>query len=119
MRVGPRTLVTAGAATLALGNLGRIPGGILGGRSAPVGLNDLLLVPLWLTVLAVAARRWRPWPADRVTRWTLGFTFVGVLSLAQAASLWNLGAVDAVGPAAFLVRWVLYAGWYWLATGLL
>ena len=43
MRLGARTLVAAGAITLAIGNLGRIPGGLLGGRTAPVVLNDLLL----------------------------------------------------------------------------
>lgn len=116
MRVGPRALVAAGAMTLALGNLGRIPGGIVGGRSAPVVLIDLLLLPLWITLLVVVGRRLRAWPLDGITRWILAFICVAALSLAQATSLWNLGVGDVLGSAAFLVRWVLYAGWFWLVT---
>ena len=81
MKVGARSLVAAGAVTLALGNLGRIPGGVLGGRTAPVVLNDLLLVPLWLTLLAVATRRLRRWPLDRTTQWMLAFVGIALLSL--------------------------------------
>ncbi|MBM3854304.1 MAG: hypothetical protein FJ399_14280, partial [Verrucomicrobia bacterium] len=116
MRVGPRTLVAVGAVTLALGNLGRIPGGTLGGRAAPLVLNDLLLVPLWLTLLAVTVRRLRPWPLDAMTRWILAFIAVAALSLVHATAQWNLGLSGVLGPAAFLVRWVLYAGWFWLVT---
>ena len=116
MKVGARSLVAAGAVTLALGNLGRIPGGLLGGRNAPLVLNDLLLLPLWITLLVVAARKLRAWPLDAVTRWILVFVGVAVLSLAQATQLWNLGVGGALGPAAFLLRWVLYAGWFWLVT---
>lgn len=116
MRVGPRTLVAAGAVTLAIGNLGRIPGGLIGGRNAPLVLNDLLLLPLWLTLLVVAVRRLRPWPLDTITRWILAFACVAALSLVQANSLWSLGVGGVLGPAAFLLRWVLYAGWFWLVT---
>ncbi len=116
MRVGARTLVVAGAVMLAVGNLGRIPGGMIGGRNAPVVLIDLLLVPLWLTLLMVAVRRLRPWPVDGVTRWAMAFAFVALLSLVQASSLWNLGAAGVLGPGAFLARWVLYAGWFSLVT---
>lgn len=108
--------MAAGAVTLALGNLGRIPGGMLGGRAAPVVLNDLLLVPLWLTLLVVIFRRLRPWPVDQTSGWILAFIGVAVLSLVQAASLWDLGLGGLLGPAAFLVRWVLYAGWFWLVV---
>lgn len=116
MRVTPRTLVALGAITLSLGNLARIPAGSLGGRSAPIVLGDLLLLPLWLTLMTVLARRLRPWPLDGVTKWALAFVVVAVLSLVNASRLWSLGVAGAVGPAAFLVRWVLYAGWFWLVT---
>lgn len=116
MRVTPRTLVALGAITLSLGNLGRIPGGSLGGRSAPIVLGDLLLLPLWLTLITVLVRRLRPWPLDGVTKWVLAFVLVAVLSLVNASALWGLGVTGTFGPAAFLVRWVLYAGWFWLVT---
>ena len=116
MRLGARTVVAAGAITLVIGNLGRIPGGLLGGRSAPVVLNDLLLVPLWLVLLAVAARRLRPWPLDGVAKWIIAYGLVAIVSLVQASRLWNLGGSGVAGAAAFLARWLLYTGWYWLAT---
>ncbi len=116
MRLGARTLVVAGAVTLAVGNLGRVPGGILGGRAAPLVLNDLLLVPLWLVLLAVVARRLRRWPMDGLFPWIFAFGGVALLSLLQAARLWGLGGGELAGAGAFLARWWLYAGWYWLAA---
>ncbi len=116
IRLGARTLVAAGAVTLAVGNLGRIPGGILGGRSAPLVLNDVLLVPLWLMLLTVVARRLRRWPLDGLAPWILTFGGVALLSLMQASRLWGMGGGDLAGAGAFLARWWLYAGWYWLAA---
>lgn len=116
MRLGARTLVAAGAITLAIGNLGRIPGGLLGGRTAPVVLNDLLLVPLWLVLVAVAARRLRRWPLDGLSPWILAFGGVALLSLLQAFRQWGMGGGDLAGAGAFLARWILYTGWYWLAA---
>ncbi|HEY5491146.1 MAG TPA: hypothetical protein VIK25_08115, partial [Gemmatimonadaceae bacterium] len=116
MRVTPRTLVALGAVALTLGNVGRIPAGSLGGRSAPIVVGDLLLLPLWLTLVTVVARRLRPWPLDGVTKWAFAFIVVAAVSLVHAAQLWALGISGAMGPAAFLLRWVLYFGWFWLMT---
>jgi O-antigen ligase len=116
MRVTPRTLVSLGAVSLALGNLGRIPWGSLGGRSAPIVVSDLLLLPLWLTLVAVLGRRLRPVPRDGVTKWALAFIVVAAVSLAHASHLWGLGVTGIFGPAAYLLRWVLYAGWFWLVA---
>lgn len=89
---------------------------MIGGRNAPIVLNDLILIPVWATLLAVVARRLRPWPVDKVTTWTLAFIVVAVVSLVQAISMWELSAEGMVGPASFLARWILYAGWFWLVT---
>jgi hypothetical protein len=114
-RISPFTLAALGALALAAGNLGRLPLGEIAGRPAPVALGDLLLIPLWITLLMQARRSGR-FALDGVGRTILLFVGVGVASLAQAMGLWQLGVSGIAGPASFLVRWLLYAGWYWLMT---
>ncbi len=113
--LNPLTLAACGALALAAGNLGRLPIGEIAGRPAPVALGDLLLLPLWLT-LVWQVRRTGRLPLDGVGRAILLFTGVGIASLVQAKSLWQLDVAGLAGPASFLVRWLLYAGWYWLMT---
>ena len=111
----PFTVVALGALALAVGNLGRLPVGEIAGRPAPVALGDLLLIPLWMTLL-LQARHTGRLPLDQIGRTIVVFTAVGVASLVQAMGLWHLGISGLAGPASFLVRWCLYAGWYWLMT---
>ena len=113
--VRPFALVALGALTLVAGNLGRLPLGEIAGRPAPVALGDLVLLPLWFTLL-LQARRTHRFPLDEIGRAILLFAGVGGVSLLQAMGLWQLGVSGIAGPASFLVRWVLYAGWYWLVV---
>lgn len=115
LRLRPFTVVAGGALALMLGNLGRIPLGTIGGRPAPLAVGDLLLIPLWLTLL-VHARNTQRFALDAIGRTMLLFALVGVASLVNAALLWHLNLAGVAGPASFLLRWILYAGWYWLLT---
>ncbi|MBI2408825.1 MAG: O-antigen ligase family protein, partial [Gemmatimonadetes bacterium] len=116
LRVSPQTLVLVGVVGLIAGNVGRLPVGALGGRASPFVLADLALIPLWLTLVAVSVRRLRPWPLDRVTGWVAAFIGAALISLVNARQLWQLGGGELVQASAFLGRWVLYAGWYWIVT---
>lgn len=119
MRLTPRVLLAASSVTLALGNVGRIPGGALGGRNAPVALNDLLLVPLWLMLFAFVFRGKRPWLLDSTAKWTFLFVAVAGISSLLAVPRYSLGGGEALGVIAFLVRWVLYFGWFPLVVACL
>ncbi len=112
MRVSARTLAGAGAVALALGNLGRIPAGMLGGRTAPVVAVDLVVALLWL-VLALLLISGRVRVAlDDISTATLVFVAVAALSALLGISRYHLGVVGGLGVAAFLVRWMAYFGWY-------
>lgn len=118
MRLTPRVLLGASAATLALGNVGRIPGGVFGGRNAPIALNDLLLVPLWLFLLVFVVRGQRRWVLDSTAMWSMGFIVAAGFSSMLAIPRYGMGVSDALGMVAFLVRWVLYFGWFPLMVAL-
>lgn len=110
MRLSTRSLVGAMALTLAFGNFGRIPFIELGGRAGAISVMDLLLLPLWLLLvlkLPSGARRWR---LDGVSLALLLFIGVAAASTALAGPRWGLGIGAWLSSAAFLVRWVLYAG---------
>ena len=83
MRISPRTLLTVAMPALVLANVGRIPSAALGGRTAPLTLNDLLLVPLWTMLLALWLRRGTALRLDPVTRATLAIDFDSQCSLSK------------------------------------
>ena len=112
MRVSARALAGLGAVALALGNLGRLPGGILGGRAAPVVAIDLVVALVWL-VLALGLISGRVQiVVDDLVKATALFVAVAAVSTVLGISRYGLGVVGGLGVAAFLVRWVAYFGWY-------
>jgi len=119
VRLTPRVLLAASSITLALGNVGRIPGGAIGGRAAPIALNDVLLLPLWLMLMAFVLRGQRRWALDSTANWTLAFIVVAAISALLAVPRYSLGAGAAFGVVAFLIRWVLYFGWFPLVVACL
>ncbi|MBX3132797.1 MAG: O-antigen ligase family protein [Gemmatimonadaceae bacterium] len=114
MRIGTRGLAAAAAIGLALGNLGRVPGISIGGRGGAISLLDLTLIPLWLLLLVTLGRGTRRWRLDAFSLAGLAFVSVAALSTVLAGPKWQLGLGEHAGVAAFLLRWVLYAGWYLL-----
>lgn len=116
MRLGARTIGLAAAAGLLLGNLGRVPGFALGGRPGALTLLDAVLVPLWLTLVVTLARGGRRWKLDAFSLWGIAFVAIAALSTLLAGAKWELGLGAHLGVAAFLVRWVLYAGFYLLVV---
>ena len=116
MRFTPRTLLALGAITLALGNVGRIPSAAFGGRSAALTLNDLMVIPLWIALIAVWNSQRRRISFDAPTVPALFFVGVAAVSSLLAVGRYGLDAVAALGVFAFLIRWVLYFGWYLLVT---
>lgn len=116
MRLGTRSLGMLAAAGLLLGNLGRVPGLTLGGRPAPFTFLDAVLIPLWLTLVVTLARGGRRWRLDAFSLWGLAFVGIAVLSTLLAGPKWGLSLGAHLGVAMFLVRWVLYAGFYLLVV---
>jgi hypothetical protein len=116
MRLTPRTLLALGAVTLALGNVGRIPSAAFGGRAAALTLNDLMVIPLWIALFAVWSANRRRVALDAPAVPAFAFAGVAVFSTLLAVSRYGLDAMAALGVFAFLVRWVLYFGWYLLVT---
>lgn len=114
MRIGTRGLAAAAAIGLALGNLGRVPGVSIGGRGGAISLLDLTLIPLWLLLLVTLGRGTRRWRLDAFSLAGLAFVSIAALSTVLAGPKWQLGLGEHAGVAAFLLRWVLYAGWYLL-----
>lgn len=116
MRLGTRSLGTLAAAGLLLGNLGRVPGLSLGGRAAALTFLDSLLIPLWLTLFVTLARGGRRLRLDAFAKWMGAFIAIAALSTLLAGPKWDLALGAQLGVAMFLVRWVLYAGWYLLVV---
>src|SRR5512140_1444662 len=112
MRLSARTVAALGAVGLGLGNVGRIPGIELGGRSSPLVVADLIVALVWaVLIFAVASGRARIL-VDDVMSATLAFLVVATISTGLAFARFNLGVIEGAGVAAFLVRWIAYFGWY-------
>lgn len=112
MQLGARSLATAGAVALALANLGRAPGGALGGRDSPVILVDLVtLLVCGFLVLGVASGRVRP-TRDRVMAAVSTFLLVAALSTILALRRYSTDALESVSIVVYLIRWVAYFAWY-------
>ncbi len=114
MRLSTRSLMTAAAVGLALGSLGRIPGVEVLGKAGAVTLLDLVLLPLWLLLVVTLARGTRRWRLDGFARAWLGFVAIAALGTLLAGPKWDLSLGQHLGVAAFLIRWVAYAGFYLL-----
>ncbi len=112
MRLSTRSVLSAAALALAIGNFGRIPFIELGGRPGAVSLLDLVLLPLWVLLLPTLASGARRWRLDGVSGGLLCFLVVAAISTALAGPRWGLGAAAWLSSAAFLVRWALYAGYF-------
>lgn len=114
MRLGTSTLMGGAAIGLFLANVGRIPNLALGGRLGAFTLLDLMLVPLWLLLIATLAARRRRWTLDGVSIAGLCFVMIALVTTALAGPRWGLSLGAWAGAGAFLVRWVLYAGFFLL-----
>jgi O-antigen ligase len=112
MRLSARTVAALGAIGLGLGNIGRIPGVALGGRSAPLVVADLVVVFMWgILLLAVLSGQVRL-VIDDVMSGAMAFLAAATVSTLLAFARYNLGIVEGLGVAAFLIRWLAYFGWY-------
>src|SRR5436190_23402329 len=112
MRVSARGVAALGAVGLALGNLGRIPGVALGGRTAPLILADVIVVILWVMILiALGSGAIRP-VIDDVMSAALAFLGVAAVSTTLAFARYNLHLADGAGVAGFLMRLIAYFGLY-------
>lgn len=112
MRISARSVAALGAIALALGNLGRLPAGVLAGRSAPVTLIDLVTILVWILLIgAIATGRMRI-VVDNVVVAVVGFVLVATFSTAMAFPRYGLGVGSGIEVVAFLARWFMYFGWY-------
>lgn len=112
MRLGTRSLVAAAAVGLALGNLGRIPAIDIAGRAGAITFLDFTLLPLWTLLVVTLSRGTRHWRLDALSLWGLAFAAIATVSTVLAGPKWGLSLGEHAGVAAFLVRWLAYAGWY-------
>jgi O-antigen ligase len=112
MRISARSVAALGAIALALGNLGRLPAGVMAGRNAPVTLADLVTILVWILLLgALASGRLRV-VLDDVVVAAAAFVGVAALSTALAFPRYGLGVGTGAEVVAFFARWCLYFGWY-------
>lgn len=120
MRVSARNIALVGAVGLALANLGRIPAGVLAGRSAPLTLADGVALFVWFAlVVAILTGRARI-VVDGIMSSAIAFVAIAAFSTALAVERYRLGLDGGVEVYAFLARWILYFGWYpfvaWVLT---
>ena len=112
MRVSARGVAALGAIALALGNVGRSPALVLGGRNSPLVLSDVVVALVWVMLfVAVGSGRARI-VVDDVMSAVCAFVIAAAVSTLFAFSRYNLGVVEGAGVVAFLVRWFAYFGWY-------
>ena len=112
MRVSARGVAALGAIGLALGNVGRIPALVLGGRNSPLVAADAVVVLVWvLLFVAIGSGRARI-IVDDVMAAAFAFVAAAAASTLMAFSRYNLGIVEGAGVVAFLLRWFAYFGWY-------
>lgn len=106
------TGVLVGALSLyVLGNVGRVPLLDLGGRQAPLLINDLAV----LAVLAagfLAIGRARSLKVNDVALTALVFVVIGALSALAAIPKYGLTWFEVIASLAYLARWVAYFGLY-------
>lgn len=112
MRVSARGVAVLGAIGLALGNVGRIPALVLGGRNSPLVLADVVVALVWiLLIVAIGSGRTRI-IVDDVMSAVFAFVLAAGISTMFAFSRYNLGIIEGAGVVAFLIRWFAYFGWY-------
>ena len=116
MRFSLRTLVTFGAVAMALGNVGRIPMGALGGRTAPFVVADVATALVWFALAAVVLGGRVRVTLDEISLPVVAFVAVATISTVLGIDRYGMDFKDAVGTLAFLVRWVMYFGWYLLVV---
>lgn len=116
MRLGTPLLVAVGAVGLLLGNLARVPGLRASDGRAMLVLLDLALVPLWLVLgLDLLAGR-RRLVLDRITRALLAFVAAASISTFLAWFRWEMTTYEGFAMTSYLIRWILYAGWFALVV---
>ena len=112
MRLSARGVAALGAIGLALGNVGRIPALVLGGRNSPLVAADAVVVLVWILLfVAIGSGRARI-VVDDVMAAAFAFVTAAAVSTVFAFSRYNLGVVEGAGVVAFLLRWFAYFGWY-------
>jgi O-antigen ligase len=111
-QISARTVAALGAIGLLLANVGRLPSGTLGGRTAPLVAADLVVMLVWFVLaLALLSGSVRA-EFDGVMTAVAAFLAVASLSTAFAFSRYHIGISEGTGVLGFLVRWVAYFGWY-------
>lgn len=116
VKLSARSLVALGAVGLALANVGRIPMGALGGRTAPFVVDDLVtLLVCGVLAALVLGRRVRV-TLDDISLPAALFVVVAAVSTVLAIGRYGMDFKDAAGTVAFLARWVMYFGWYLLVV---
>jgi hypothetical protein len=112
MRLSARGVAALGAIGLALGNVGRIPALVLGGRNSPFVSADAVVALVWILLFVAVGSGRAPIIVDDVMAAAFGFVGAAAVSTLFAFSRYNLGVVEGAGVVAFLVRWFAYFGWY-------
>lgn len=112
MRLEARLVAAFGVAALGLANLGRVPGGALGGRESPLVLADIAIVIIWIFLAAAIVTRQVQPALDRVMTAVLGFAGVAAISSVLAIARHAPPLPDTIGIVAYLARWIAYFGWY-------
>jgi O-antigen ligase len=97
-----------------LGNLGRIPLLDLGGRQAPVLINDLCVVAVLFAGL-LAMGNARSLKLDDVTLAAIVFVAIGGISAVAAMPKYGLSWFEVMASLAYLARWCAYFGLYIVA----
>lgn len=116
MRLDARRLVALGVVGLVAGNVGRVPGLTASDGRGILVVLDLVLIPLWLVLLIELRSGRRRLVLDRLTAALCSFVAVASLSTALAWFRWDLTLGEGVRMTAYLLRWILYAGWFVLVV---
>jgi hypothetical protein len=111
LRLRPATMLQWALVALLTANLGRIPLVSTGARDASIVLNDICVVGLVVTAIAIAATRRSLW-LDPVALFALGFAGIGLASDLAAVPRFGLTPGALILSVAYLVRWVTYFGVY-------
>ena len=98
-------------ALFALGNLGRIPLLDLGGRQAPLLINDLCVTAVVLAGI-LAMGNTRSWKLNDVALAALAFAAVGAISAVSMMPKYGLSWFEVIASLAYLARWIVYFGMY-------